>query len=195
MFYCNKTYDKEEFRNFKNIFFINIIIWLPYFAFINPLSNFRNRCIKNLSFIFLSRKWNMVALFFIFSTGIKREVFLLKTSQLLDAHAHTHTHRHSATKLENLTSFLTQPQRVLCLPGNPGNPAAAWPCSLVKHSLRVKVKVFNHMSSLDLTWVRRCAGLGARCPVGFFDSCRTWLINVAPTSPPPFLCCSRRTTA
>lgn len=94
-------------------------------------------------------------------------------------HTHTHTHRHSATKLENLTSFLTQPQRVLCLPGNPGNPAAAWPCSLVKHSLRVKVKVFNHMSSLDLTWVRRCAGLGARCPVGFFDSCRTWLINVS----------------
>lgn len=99
-------------------------------------------------------------------------------------HTHTHTHSHSATKLENLTSFLTQPQRVLCLPDIPGNPAAAWPCSLVKHSLRVKVKVFNHMSSLDLTWVRRCAGLGARCPVGFFDSCRTWLINVAPPSPP-----------
>lgn len=106
---------------------------------------------------------------------------------------HTHTHTHTGTLPQNsrIWQVFSHNHRVFCVYVR--CLLATWqPCRslavLPWNTLRVKVKVFNHMSSLDLTWVRRGAGPGTRCPVGFFDSCRTWLINVAaPTLfPTPF---------
>lgn len=126
----------------------------------------------------------------------KTEAFLIKTNR---THTLTQTHTQARyTQLKSLTSFLTQPQSdfVYLFSGNLATCLtllffllASFFVAIFRAATCSKVKVFNHMSSVDLTWVRGTS------PVGFFDSCRTWLINVGgpflfrlTTAPETFAC-------